>query len=170
MELFSGPHSAPDSEIVGHGTLHGMPGERIHCKTIEEHEFSVQVGASLKDDYDLKYPIVEEEVLVMNQAIGYIIRWPASDLRRADIQHGRPAAPPGSESQPTEEVLHYVTRAGSRKLKSVPEEKKPKSYVKGQEKAKRKQDDAFKVRKRVAFPEQAVEVRSPPPSSIKPAR
>ena len=79
--MLSKPRDEPDTEVVGAGVLHGLPGESIHCVTIEYNEFSVQVQSSLKDDHELQCPVEDENVISMNQALGWIIRWPATDMR-----------------------------------------------------------------------------------------
>jgi hypothetical protein len=86
VQLLSAAHDDPCTEVVGLGVLHGMPRESVHCKTIEEDEFSVQVMTSMKDDHDLQCPIEDEDVLTMKQVMSHFIRWHASDLRRAEVE------------------------------------------------------------------------------------
>lgn len=166
LELLSGPHDDPGSEVVGYGLLHGMPGESIHCKTIDEDEFSVAVSTSLKDDHDLQCPLEDEDVLTMNQAIGFIIRWPASDLRRANVDNAGPAVASAAEAPPEEEVTFLMTRAGAKKFKSPAKEKKIKSPVREKKRTSKTKDDGPNTRKRVGFSSPASEVRSPPPSPM----
>jgi hypothetical protein len=162
--LLSAPHDDPCTEVVGSGVLHGMPGERVHCTTIEEDEFSVQVMTSLKDDYDLQCPIEDEDVLAMSQAVGWIIRWPASDLRRAEVEGATAAVGAGDETPPeTPDQRGATTRAGTKKLKSPLKEniaQSPLKEKKAQSKRAKTKEDAGNTRKRVAFAE-ATEVRDP---------
>jgi hypothetical protein len=41
VQLLSKPRDNPSTEVVGAGVLHGLPGESIHCVTIEDDELSV---------------------------------------------------------------------------------------------------------------------------------
>lgn len=65
VELLSAPYDDPFTYIVGTRVLHAMLGELVHCKTIEEDKFSVQVINSLKDNHDLQCPLDDEDVLTM---------------------------------------------------------------------------------------------------------
>ena len=66
VQLLSKPRDEPDTEVVGAGVLHGLPGESVHCVAIEYNEFSVQVQSSLKDDHELQCPVEDENVISMN--------------------------------------------------------------------------------------------------------
>ena len=126
--MLSAAHDDPCTKVVGLGVLHGRPGESVHCKTIEEDEFSVQVMTSLKDDHDLQCPIEDEDVLTMKHAMGHFIRWPASDLRRAEVERAATVVGAGDETPPgIPEQGRATTRAGTKKLKSPLKEKKAQS-------------------------------------------
>lgn len=171
VELLSGPHDDPKSEVVGQGRLQGMPGDPIHGKTLEEDEFSVQVCGVLNGDHDLQLPFVEEDVYTMSQAVGFIIRWPASDLRRADGEGAGPAATSAAKAPSEEEVQFMTTRTGNKKFKSPAKATKPKSPTKAQAKrALKSKDDGPNTRKRVGTSSEALEVRSPPTLPMKPSR
>ena len=161
--MLSAAHDDPFTKVVGLGLLHGMLGESVHCNTIEEDEFSVQVMTSLKDDHDLQCPIEDEDVLTMKQAIGHFIRWPTSDLRRAEVEGATTAVVGAGDETPPEipDQWRATTRAGTKKLKSPLKEKK------AQSKRAKTKEDAANTRKRVAFTE-ALEVRDPSrfPSSL----
>ena len=128
MQLLSAAHDEPCTEVVGLGVLHGMPGESVHCKTIEEDEFSMQVMTNLKDDHDLQCPIEDEDVLTMKQAMGHFNWWPARDLRHAEVEGAIAAVGAGNETPPgIPEHGRATTRAGTKKLKSPLKEKKAQS-------------------------------------------
>lgn len=157
VQLLSKPRDDPESEVVGAGVLHGLPGESIHCMTIEDDEFSVQVQSSLKDDHELQCPVEDENVLSMNQAIGWFIRWPATDMRLLDAPvEEAPRAVGGvvdfstaaPDSNATNAASHgrATTRAGAKKLKS-PVKESAKSPPQNQ----KPKEDTRKLPKKVAF-------------------
>lgn len=165
MELLSSSYDDPFAVLVGCGVLHGMPGESVHCQSIEDDEVSVQLTTSLKDDHDLQCPLEDEQVLTMNQAIGYFIRWPQSDLRRAPSVGVAPAvgavgalggvagaveATSGDPKPAITDNTKATTRAAAKKLKSPPPEKKAPS------KRNKSKEEAANPKKRLAF--EAVEV------------
>ena len=98
--MLSAAHNNPCTKVFGLGVLHRMPRESVHSKTIEKDEFSVQVMTSLKDDHDLQCPREDEDVLTMKQAMGHFIRWPASNLRRAEVEGAAAAVGAGDETPP----------------------------------------------------------------------
>lgn len=165
VELLSSAYDDSFATLVGCGVLHGLPGESVHCQRIEDDEFSVQVTTSVKDNHDLQCPLDDEGVLTMNQAIGYFIRWPATDLRRAPNEEvptavgtveGVVAAVGSAGEDPSPAIAEHgraTTRAASKKLKSPPPGKKALL------KRKDSKDDAAASKKRVAL--EAVEVSDP---------
>ena len=159
MELLSSAYDDAFTTLVGCGVLHGMPGESVHCQRIDDDEFSVQVTTSIKDDHDLQCPLEDEDVVTMNQAIGYFIRWPATDLRRAPSDGVAPAVgavgavegivaavgAAGEDPPPAiPDQFRVSTRAASKKLKSPPPEKK------AQSKRPQNKDESANSKKRVA--------------------
>jgi hypothetical protein len=55
---------------------------------------------SMKDDHDLQCPIEDEDVLTMKQVMSHFIRWPASDLRHAEVEGTAAAVGAGDETPP----------------------------------------------------------------------
>lgn len=154
VQLLSKPRDDPSTEVVGAGVLHGLPGESIHCVTIEDDEFSVQVQSSLKDDHELQCPVEDENVLSMNQAVGWFIRWPATDIRLLDAPveeaAGAVGAAPDSNATNAPSQGRATTRAGAKKLKSPMKEN-----TKSPPKKQKTKEDTRKLPRKVAFSDKA---------------
>ena len=150
VQLLSKPRDDPSSEIVGAGLLHGLPGESIHCVTIEYDEFSVQVQSSFKDDHELQCPVEDENVLSMNQAVGWFVRWPATDIRLLDAPVEEAArtveVAPDSNTTNAPSQGRATTRAGAKKLKSPMKEN-----TKSPPKKQKTKEDTRKLPRKVAF-------------------
>ena len=130
--MLSAAHDDPWIEVVGLEVLHIMPGESVHCKTIDEDEFSVQVMTSLKDEHDLQCPIEDEDVLTLKQAINHFMRWPASNLRRAEVEGAAAAMEAGDETPlGIPELGRTTTQAWTKKLKFPVKEKKAQFPIEG---------------------------------------
>ena len=152
--MLSKPRDEPDTEVVGAGVLHGLPGESIHCITIEYNEFSVQVQSSLKDDLELQCPVEDENVISMNQAVGWFIRWPATDMRLLEIPVEEAAGAVGAALDSNDSNAppqgRATTRAGAKKLKSPMKEN-----TKSPPKKQKTKEDTRKLPRKVAFSDKA---------------
>jgi len=154
VQLLSKARDDPSTEVVGAGVLHGLPGESIHCVSIEFDEFSVQVQSSLKDDHKLQCPVEDENVLSMNQAVGWFVRWPATDIRLLDalVEEAAGAVGAAPDSNATSAPSHgrARTRAGAKKLKSPMKEN-----TKSPPKMQKTKEDTRKLPTKVAFSDKA---------------
>lgn len=72
--------------IVGTCIVHGLCGETCHGQKMMEHEVSVQVTSSLKDDYLIYQAISQDDppVTCLGQCPGMFIMWEMARLRRED--------------------------------------------------------------------------------------
>ena len=154
VQLLSKPRDEPDTEVVGAGVLHGLPGESIHCVTIEYNEFSVQVQSSLKDDHELQCPLEDENVISMNQAVGWLIRWPATDIRLLETPVEEAAGAVGAtlESNDTNALPQgrATTRVGAKKLKSPMKE-----ITKSPPRKQKTKEDTKKLPRKLAYSNKA---------------
>jgi hypothetical protein len=154
VQLLSKPRDEPDTEVVGAGVLHGLPGESIHCVTIEYNEFSVQVQSSLKDDHELQCLVEDENVISMNQAVGWIIRWPATDMRLLEIPIEEAAGAVGaaheSKDANAQPQGRATTRAGAKKLKSPMKE-----ITKSPPRKQKTKEDTKKLPRKLAYNDKA---------------
>lgn len=156
VQLLSKPRDDASTEVVGTALLYGMPGDLHHCVPLEDDEFSVQVKDSFKDEHELQFPVSDKNLFTLSQAIGWIIRWPATDLRRLSSKVQRAPGPVGATINQTAAACdsnaaaattregRATTRAGAKKGKS-PEKQKAKSPV------KKKTKEDTKKPKKVAF-------------------
>jgi hypothetical protein len=154
VQLLSKPRDDPSTEVVGAGVLHGLPGESVHCVTIEYNEFSVQVQSSLKDDHELQCPVEDENLLSMNQAVGWFIRWPATDIRLLDtpVEEAAGAVGAALDSNDTNGPSQgrTTTRAGAKKLKSPMKEN-----TKSPPRKQKTKEDTRKLPRKLAYNDKA---------------
>lgn len=96
VELLSKPRDDASTEVVGIALLQGMPGDLHHCVPIADDEFSVCIKDSLKDEHELEFPVIDENLYTLSQAIGWVIRWPATDLSSMSSEVPRAPGPVGA--------------------------------------------------------------------------
>ena len=154
VQLLSKARDEPDTEVVGAGVLHGLPGESLHCVTIEYNEFSIQVQSSLKDDHELQCPVEDENVISMNQALGWIIRWPATDMRLLETPVEEAAGAVGAALDSNDNNVppqgRATTRAGAKKLKTPMKE-----IAKSPPRKQKTKEDTKKLPRKLAYSDKA---------------
>jgi hypothetical protein len=154
VQLLSKARDEPDTEVVGAGVLHGLPGESLHCVTIEYNEFSIQVQSSLKDDHELQCPVEDENVISMNQAVGWVIRWPATDMRLLETPVEEAAGAVGAALDANDSNAppqgRATTRAGAKKLKSPMKE-----IAKSPPRKQKTKEDTKKLPRKLAYSDKA---------------
>jgi hypothetical protein len=109
------------------------------------------VQSSLKDDHELLCPVEDENVISMNQAVGWFIRWPATDMRLLEtpVEEAAGAALDSNDTNAPPQG-RATTRAGAKKLKSPMKE-----ITKSPTRKQKTKEDTKKLPRKLAYSDKA---------------
>ena len=110
--------------------------------------------SSLKDDHELQCPVEDENVISMNQAVGWLICWPATNMRLVETTVEEAAGAVGAALESNDANAQpqgrATTRAGAKKLTIVVKE-----ITKSPPRKQKTKEDTKKLPKKLAYIDKA---------------